>query len=56
MLNKSVLKEQINRPFPVCGIQLGFSFIIIGFVKTGHISKTIEQLLVTHMELGFLLK
>lgn len=29
MLNKSVLNEQVNRPFPVCDIQLGCSFIII---------------------------
>ena len=45
MLNKSVLHGQINRAFPVCGVQLDGSFIIKAMCEnTSYTLKSIAAL------------
>lgn len=56
MLNKSLLHGRINRAFPVCGVQLDYSFIIIATCEnTSHTLKSIAAS-VTQLKFDSLLK
>lgn len=54
MLNKSVLNEQINRPFPVCSIRMQLHYRSNMWEHMLYIN--IQQLLVIYMEFVFPLK